>query len=229
MKTFKQFSENNASFGQILKNWDNKEPAEYALHLMKTFGDPDGIIENMAVWYNQDGFKRIEIKDEYVMHTSPVPHYDYCYCYIDLAVPHELSSPLADCSESILLDHLKHEVGARCASLAANAVTLNFVMDVVANRTKPTKEEYERRIMKMHHDFDNKKIFKLDWWPDESHDTDPKNPYYAEKSKIDEHIVKIGNKYRLVSKSTGKNLGTYDSKEGAMKREKQVQYFKHHK
>jgi hypothetical protein len=41
-----------------------------------------------------------------------------------------------------------------------------------------------------------------------------------------EHIVKVGNKYRLVSKSTGKNLGTYDSKEGAMKRERQVQFFK---
>jgi len=43
-----------------------------------------------------------------------------------------------------------------------------------------------------------------------------------------EHIVKVGSQYRLVSKSTGKNLGTYPSKEGAEKRERQVQYFKHH-
>ena len=43
-----------------------------------------------------------------------------------------------------------------------------------------------------------------------------------------EHIVKVGNQYRLVSKSTGKNLGTYPNKEGAEKRERQVQYFKHH-
>ena len=42
-----------------------------------------------------------------------------------------------------------------------------------------------------------------------------------------EHIVKVGNKYRLVSKSTGRNLGTYDTKEGSMKIERQVQYFKH--
>ena len=42
-----------------------------------------------------------------------------------------------------------------------------------------------------------------------------------------EHIVRVGDKYRLVSKKTGKNLGTYDSKEGAEKRERQVQYFKH--
>jgi hypothetical protein len=42
-----------------------------------------------------------------------------------------------------------------------------------------------------------------------------------------EHIIKTGNKYRLVSKKTGKNLGTYPSKAGAEKRERQVQYFKH--
>ena len=42
-----------------------------------------------------------------------------------------------------------------------------------------------------------------------------------------EHIVKVGNQYRLVSKSSGKNLGTYPSRAGAEKRERQVQYFKH--
>ena len=42
-----------------------------------------------------------------------------------------------------------------------------------------------------------------------------------------EHIVKVGSQYRLVSKSTGKNLGTYPSRAGAEKRERQVQYFKH--
>lgn len=43
-----------------------------------------------------------------------------------------------------------------------------------------------------------------------------------------EHIVKTGDKYELVSHS-GKNLGTYDSRAGAEKREKQVEYFKHAK
>lgn len=37
----------------------------------------------------------------------------------------------------------------------------------------------------------------------------------------------MGDKYRLVSKKTGKNLGTYGSKAGAENRERQVQYFKH--
>ena len=49
----------------------------------------------------------------------------------------------------------------------------------------------------------------------------------SEEVSIDEHIVKVKSGYRLVSKSSGKNLGTYPTKEGAEKRERQVQYFKH--
>lgn len=42
-----------------------------------------------------------------------------------------------------------------------------------------------------------------------------------------ETIRKVQGGYRLVSKKTGRNLGTYDTIEGAKKRERQVQYFKH--
>jgi len=173
----------------LLRSWRNRVPAQYAWHLTKTFGDPHDATKDIAMWHDLDGFKRIEIKDEYVMHISPSPHYDYCYSYIDLRVPHRLSSALADCSESILIDHLKNEVGARCASLAANAVTLNFVMDVVAGRTSPSRDEYEQRIMSMHDDFENGKIFTIEWWPDQSHDTDPANTYYRKqrKSKVQDN------------------------------------------
>ena len=43
---------------------------------------------------------------------------------------------------------------------------------------------------------------------------------------VDETIRKVQGGYRLLSKK-GKNLGTYPSKSGAEKRERQVQYFKH--
>lgn len=45
---------------------------------------------------------------------------------------------------------------------------------------------------------------------------------------IEETIRKVKGGYRLVS-GKGKNLGTYPSKAGAEKRERQVQYFKHAK
>jgi hypothetical protein len=42
-----------------------------------------------------------------------------------------------------------------------------------------------------------------------------------------EHIEKVSGGYRLVSKKSHKNLGTYPTKASAEKRERQVQYFKH--
>lgn len=45
--------------------------------------------------------------------------------------------------------------------------------------------------------------------------------------ELDEHIVKQDSKFVLRSKKSNKDLGSYSSKKGAEKREKQVEYFKH--
>jgi hypothetical protein len=161
--------------------WDHQQSADYSLQLEKTFGEPDEMTNEQTVWHNKDGFKRIVCRDEYILHGSPAPHYDFVYCYVDLEVPEDLSDELANCSGSILIDHLKNEVGARCGSLTANATTLNFVMDVVASRVEPVKEEYEARILGMKDMFADGERYELDWWPDESGDADPKNPYYAKE------------------------------------------------
>lgn len=177
MISFKQYISENKS---ILSQWNNTEPANYVQHLQKFFGTPDELSKYRAVWHDVDGFKRVEVLDEFILHSSPVPHYDYVYSYVDLKVPHDMSNSLADSSESILIDHLKGEVGARCASLSANAVTIQYVLDVVEGNIKPSKTEYETRIKSMKNMFTSGKIFKLDWWPDVTGDTDPKNPYYKE-------------------------------------------------
>jgi hypothetical protein len=44
---------------------------------------------------------------------------------------------------------------------------------------------------------------------------------------LNEHIVKQGSKYCLLSKKSNRNLGCYRSRKAAKKRERQVQYFKH--
>jgi len=161
-------------------NWDHDEAVSYSKYLEDHFGPPDEFTNEQTVWHNKDGFKRIVCKDEYILHGSPAPHYDFVYSYIDLEIPENLSDELAYCSGSILIDHLKNEVGARCGSLTANAVTLNFCLDVVAGRAEPTKQEYERRILSMKKMFDDGKKYSLDWWPDEAGDADPANPYYKE-------------------------------------------------
>lgn len=175
-KSFKQF----VTEQQQYTGWKNEEPVKYAKHLQKYFGDPDELTEKRAVWYDKDGFKRVEVLDEYILHASPVPHYDFVYCYVDLKVPHSLAEPLAESSESITVDFLKNEVGARCASLSANAVTLNYVMDVIENRVQPSKPAYENRIKDMKAMFAAGKRYELDWWEDSTNDSDPKNSYYTE-------------------------------------------------
>jgi hypothetical protein len=143
--------------------WRNEEPVELVKSLTKKLGIPDELTDNRAVWYDKDGFKRIEVKDEYILHCCPAPHYDYVYSTIDLHVPKRFVRVLAESSESILLDLLKNEVTARCATLSANAVTLNYVLDVVSERVKGSKEEYERRIKQL---YKNKLDPDPEWWPD---------------------------------------------------------------
>ena len=169
-----------AESSTALSQWKNDEPVEYVKHLTKFFGAPDELTYKRAVWYNKDGFKRVVILDEFILHTSPSPHYDYVYSYVDMKVPHNLSDDLARSSESILIDHLKGEVGGRCATLTANAVTIQYVIDVVEGNVEPSKEEYENRIKIMHDMFDAGEQFELDWWPDSTDDASPDNEYYAE-------------------------------------------------
>lgn len=52
---------------------------------------------------------------------------------------------------------------------------------------------------------------------------------FNEQPLVAETIRRVGSRYRLVSKTTGRNLGTYNTRAEAKKREQQVQYFKHKK
>jgi hypothetical protein len=143
--------------------WNNEEPVAFVKSLTKKLGQPDELTANRAVWYDQDGFKRIEVLDEYILHCCPAPHYDFVYSTIDLHVPKKFVRVLAESSESILIDLLKNEVSARCATLSANAVTLNYVLDIVSGRVQGSKEEYERRIKQL---YKNKLNPDPEWWPD---------------------------------------------------------------
>ena len=184
MKSFTQFlKEDHYDYEylkSVLSTWQNTEPVKYIMHLAETFGMPHELTRDRVVWYNKDGFKRIEVLDEYILHTSPSPHYDFAYSYVDLKVPHELANDFAKSSESILIDFLKNEVGGRCASLVANAVTIQYVIDVVSGNVAPSADEYKKRINDMKEMFANGERFELDWWPDKSGDADPNNPYYAD-------------------------------------------------
>lgn len=86
----------------------------------------------------------------------------------------------------------------------------------------PVDEAYEdidpAELKKMYLDLIN----KYGKSPEEAH-----RIVYTRDEKLDEHIVKHGSGYRLVSKKSGKNLGDFKTKAAAKKHEREVQYFKH--
>jgi hypothetical protein len=151
----------------LLLLWENQEPVRFTRSLTKQFGKPDEQTSSQAVWFAKDGFKRIVVKDEYVMHCCPGPHYDFVYSTIDLHVPKKFVRVLAESSESIILDLLKNEVTARCASLSPNAVTINYVIDVVTGRVEGSKDEYETRIKSL---WKGKLAPDPEWWPDSTNE-----------------------------------------------------------
>ena len=59
----------------------------------------------------------------------------------------ELFKQFAGVTGSIIIDGLKGTITARCGDLVANDITINFVLDVVAGKIKPDKEEYAKRIL----------------------------------------------------------------------------------
>jgi len=149
--------------GGSIRDWQNQEPREFAQKLARRWGPPDEETGTHATWFRRDGFRQVRVQDEYILHCCPEPHYDFVYSTIDLAVPKKYLRVLADSSDSILVDLLKNEVSARCATLSANAVTLNYVMDVVSGRVQGSREEYERRIRALYRD---RLDPDFDWWPD---------------------------------------------------------------
>ena len=55
-------------------NWDHDYPVEYSQYLEKTFGEPEQFTNEQTVRQTIDGFKRVVVRDEYILHGSPAPH-----------------------------------------------------------------------------------------------------------------------------------------------------------
>lgn len=134
-----------------VKSWRNRDAAEYAEKMIKTFGKPDEATDTSLMWRNIDSFKETTIKDESIPHDFPKTHRDYVYSTMHIEVPEEFMNTLAHVTGSIIVDRLKHEVTGRCGNLWANAVTLGFVQDLVdkkiSNNSEKAKKEYGKRIL----------------------------------------------------------------------------------
>ena len=109
-------------------------------------------------------------------------------------------------------------------------------MDPLVQELRDLLEQTEpfQRKMKAGHSRKKKRVI--------GHGNQPAGAPYSEKPSMErsksappigESLTEIkykkGSKFCLKSKSSGRNLGCYDSKKQRDKREKQIQYFKHMK
>tara|TARA_Y100000389_G_scaffold46461_1_gene41412 strand:+ start:1016 stop:1750 length:735 start_codon:yes stop_codon:yes gene_type:complete len=138
----------NESFGdeQVILNWKFKEPIEAYNYLTNYYGMCDVLGHEqggIAIWHKSlqnkidslTGFpniyKKIEIKDEHVLHKCPAEHVDFLYSYIDIPITPEQLVDVIKLSGSVNYDMLKHELFARCGSLEANIATLYLSSEII--------------------------------------------------------------------------------------------------
>jgi len=141
-----------------LKNWKHDDAKSFAEGLIKKYGKPDEVTETMVKWYKlQPGggvfgsdARETYVIDESIPHSFPDPHRDFCYTVMEIKVPSDLLDTLGHVTGSIVYDGLKETVTARCGSLEANALTLQFVKDLVSgkieNDNDVAKKTYADRI-----------------------------------------------------------------------------------
>lgn len=133
-----------------LKNFNHQDAVDYSKKMIEVFGDPDGVMFNQLYWKEVDDMKDVIVKDEKIEHNFPEKHYDFIYSSHQIEVPQHLYDIFAFVSGSIIVDGLKNLVTARCGTLYANAITLQFVKDVINNtdlqQKQKAKDEYANRI-----------------------------------------------------------------------------------
>ena len=134
MKTFKNLYHEQMSAKDSLDDWKHDDAKAFAESLIKDYGQPDEVTQTMVKWYKLgafggDGTKEMEtyVVDESIPHSFPDPHRDFVYTVMEIKVPSHMLDTLGHVTGSIVYDGLKKTVTARCGSLEANALTLQFV------------------------------------------------------------------------------------------------------
>jgi hypothetical protein len=87
--------------------------------------------KNRLTWYSISMFNETTVIDESIPHAIPSPHRDFCYSTVTQHIPKSLLQFINAASDSIIVDNLKGIVTARCGNIGANAITLNFVSDLI--------------------------------------------------------------------------------------------------
>ena len=137
-KTVKKIDDKEEIVDRDVKIEDG--PIAYYPEIVKQYGNPTYFVNQpmgVAKWikgYTERDIsphEYIMLKDEYVEHIKPKPHYDYVYSVIKVWIPPEKLVEVLQISGSINYDPLYKHLRARCHNFAANFATFRTVYDLL--------------------------------------------------------------------------------------------------
>lgn len=118
---------------EIIESWP-EESRKAAQLVIDKYGEPTESTPSALTWVGVGPWKRVIATKAFYDHDFPAPHIDAVESVIDLAVPVEMFTPLAEFDGSVVVERTAGEVSARCHDEEANNLALNLVYDIVTGR-----------------------------------------------------------------------------------------------
>jgi len=187
--------------GIEIGDWEYEGPRNFATKLIDAFGTPSYVEKNpedneaySMTFKNIDGFDLVRIVDSNTNKLHPYPAKIYVEGSLYFTVPKNMVGLLKAASPTIMIDELNQIVTGKCASLTIAAATVQFVIDAVNGITPPTREEYDKRLLRIIDDgvLDP----EISWWDDSMGEMRQTN-----KSFKEEKMVKIKDGHTDVASS----------------------------
>ncbi|HEX5057241.1 MAG TPA: hypothetical protein VFX02_12195 [Gammaproteobacteria bacterium] len=126
-------SQSSESAENVIRNW-KETPQKVAREMLKKYGQPQEVTENMLVWHDNGPWKHTVITNEEIDHKFPLPHKDALLQVVAYQVPTDKFDELAAFDGSVVVDRTRGEIGAHCDNEAANFLALNLANEIATGK-----------------------------------------------------------------------------------------------
>lgn len=174
-----------SSVKDLISQWP-EESQKATDFMIKKYGLPSGVTDEMLVWNEVKPFKRSIIYKEAITHKFPMEHKDVLEHFIDYKAPNAAQvAQVWDFDGSVILERTKGEMSARCDKEAANILALNLADQVIKGErsVEEAQMEYGRQIKAMKGGNPQKLTQKLVFSPASQAAGDPGEPIMDELKK----------------------------------------------
>lgn len=141
---------NQSQMEKMLSGWPAAS-REAAMYMMNKYGAPAARSADMIIWGRTGPWKRTVVYKMEHQHNFPGPHTDVMQQWIDMKVPPEMFTTLAQYDGSVVVERTSGEISARCDKEGANFLALNLANEIVTGRRSvpDARRMYGQQVMAM--------------------------------------------------------------------------------